>query len=112
MRNRILKFRGLNKNGTWEYTGNTLFMDDFWRLVATGEITNVCQFTGLTDADGTGIFDGDSLKVTALLGVESCVVKVEWDNELARFVAGNSPLSAYARQSKIINESPDLSTSK
>ena len=56
---REIKFRGLNENKVWEYTGETIFMDDFWRLVATGEITNVCQYTGLKDKNGKEIYEGD-----------------------------------------------------
>jgi uncharacterized phage protein (TIGR01671 family) len=74
---REIKFRGLNENGTWEYTGDTILMDDFWNRVAKGQIKNVGQYTGLKDKNGKKIYEGDIIETETSTGVHIFTVKYD-----------------------------------
>lgn len=114
MSNREILFRGKNKKGEW--------IEGYlsWGNKISYKNTNVCagqayfdgtdfytiescvinpktlgQFTGLTDVNGTKIFEGDIVAFEDVISTENgyseqgCRGKVVWDNETARFEVTN-----------------------
>ena len=90
--------------------------EDSWKV--SGWETKVApdavreQFTGLTDKNGTEIYDGDIIQFTK--PYQRSKAKVEWDSEMASFVFGGwaegefPPLNKYAEVIGNIHENKEL----
>ena len=115
MSNREILFRGKNKKGEWiegylsweneisykntDVCAGPAYFDgtDFYTVKSC--VINpktLGQFTGLTDVNGTKIFEGDIVAFEDVISTENgyyeriCCGKVVWDSEMARFEVTNS----------------------
>ena len=101
---RAIKFRGKANDGRWIY-GGLVYSDDIepaiyfevgnkvkrmeWAYV---DPATVGQFTGLTDRNGEGIYEGDILAIEGIKYPRHYIVS--WNTEKLMFCIGDTPLYA------------------
>lgn len=80
---REIEFRAKNINDQWRYgylERQDLLYDENYDCSSSIQIETLGQYTGLTDKNGTKIFEGDVVKVSGV-----AKAKIIWNNEDACF---------------------------
>ena len=76
-----------------DYTAHCIFRDGEWYNSDEHDDVKFMQFTGLTDIDGVGIYEGDVVEETRILADGKSASNIEVEYIGASFVVGDLKLS-------------------